>query len=260
MSTRADIFIEGAGRRHGFDAWRGRSRLGFELFIWRYALRGDELPGWSVERLRPIRAPGWPPMYQAIWRAPRAGGAVQVTTFECPSRSSAHMFLLRTLANVQSPLVARRDELPVGDIAFTDRAETAVLFARANLVVLGRVVGGTPRPVVGAVQQIDAGLIEAPPEAATRAMALLRFTPTDEHEDVARLTLPVAATAAALRAAPMPMYKFYSPSGEVYREDDAILYRAASPGDQVVRVYEVHAGAPPATTAVPFVMRAAPRP
>src|SRR5207245_5707794 len=104
-------------KRYGFDQW-SQPRPGAEaLFIWRFALGGQELPEHRVVRIETVGQPDAPAI-ASLWSPEQQRGVlVRVDVSEAPSVAGARAELLRALAEFQSPQVERIDGGP-GDVAF----------------------------------------------------------------------------------------------------------------------------------------------
>jgi hypothetical protein len=154
--------LEAVKRESGFESWRDRNTLGEGLFVWRYTLRGNEIPGGTIYLDQHVEMPappipeaalaaaapeeGAPPtvaspvlrLTQSLWLLSDRpeGPALRLDLYECASRAAAHEMLLHLLAEIQTTPPHRREDLEIGDVAFAAAGETALLFARANLAVV----------------------------------------------------------------------------------------------------------------------------
>jgi len=241
-------FYESLARRHRLDEWRGRTRLEENLFVWQLLLPQDQFEGFVAHRVKQFDLPQWPRMIQSLWRRP--GVATETTllhldAFECSSLQDAHDFLIRLLGSVESPLVARDEASAVGDVAFAGPGGSVLLFARGNVVFALRSAGRRLMPVTKPAAQLDADLVSKPEPSARAAVTAVRGLDAQEFVPEARL-VPMRLQVDEPADVPV-MYKFFSRSGEVLREDGRLVYRHLSPGPQEVRVYaaaadRAHAG------------------
>jgi hypothetical protein len=225
-------------QRHAYETWRDRNTLEENLFIWRFFLSGDEFPGWHAHRIQPMASSQWPPHIKSIWQRP--GGKkeelLSVDVYECESRIAAHEFLLQLLDQFMSPLVQRREEIEVGDVAFAGPEDTQILFARANLVLSLGNAGSDLIPVSDIARQFDEQLINRPKTTGLRVIS--EILPPD-------FTLLQDGVNAPLAVGPLGppelkrWYKIFSRSGEVYQERGQLVYRSTSAETHEVTVFSI---------------------
>ena len=241
-------------QRYAYDAWRDRNTLDENLFVWGFFLSGNECPGWQPHRIRRIEATTpaaleaardsglaareSPVAFQSLWKRPEGGteALLNVNIFECASRTAAHEFLVRLLGEFQSPLIARLEQIPVGDVAFGGPGDAVLLFARANLVHLIQNAGRDLLPVTGVAGQFDRELTSKPETVEGQivpALERMRAVSMEAQVDTG-VRLELEAPDAAER--PL-MYKFFSRSGEVLRQRESLIYQSASAGQQEIDVY-----------------------
>jgi hypothetical protein len=163
VSAAADGFDE-FRRHYGFDDWRAPRPDRAALFIWRFALGGQELPGHEPVRIDTVELPDLVPTIQSLWRPDKEDAErvlLRVDVSEAPSVTEARELLLRTLAQFQSPLIERVSDGP-GDIAFGPSGYRSVAFARANIVVVVRNAGDEVESVEPTARELDRLLHEGP--------------------------------------------------------------------------------------------------
>lgn len=201
------------------------------LFVEGYTAPPDALPGWRLARWRRLPSRAGTVHRDALWQD--AGGdpetALRLEVYECPSREAAHELVIELLANFQSPLIERRQEPPVGDVAFAAPGDTALLFARGNVVMVLANAGRNLVPVSGLAVRLDEDLASPPPAPAGTAAtaAIQRFE--------AAATVTAAGAPAPLRLEPATGaegvgWKLFCSSGEVVREGDHLAFHATEPG------------------------------
>jgi hypothetical protein len=266
MTPTSDPFIAGPLREHfNFDSWQNRNRLGRELFIKNFHVLGNELPGWQVQRVQPVRLSQWPAAHRVLWRP--AGSPVvtalrtsskidpllHLDLYECASRARAHEFLLRLLAEFQLPGITLREETAVGDVLFGNPAGQVALFARGNLAVLLRNSGLTPLPIDALATALDQSLTREPdpsslietraPRARSAAASKLAFGSRAELPLPAPLTQAIPRAASESSTGPVaeaaPMLKLFAKRGELREEHDKIVYQATATGVQDVVVFAI---------------------
>jgi hypothetical protein len=146
----AEDGLEAFRSRYRFDEWRD-ARPEESMFVWRFFLGGQELPGRRPLRIDETAAAGWPPATDSLW----AGGSapVRVDVYETTSRAEAREHLLRQLAEFQSPLLERTDG--PGEVAFGMPEGRSIVFVRANVVVVVRNAGDEVEPVEPVARELD---------------------------------------------------------------------------------------------------------
>lgn len=251
----SDSVLQSLAHKYSFDDWRGVNRANQGLFIWRFVLAGDELPGWRRERSQVVDQPGHARAVHSVWSRRRGAttSLLLLDAFECPSRVAGHDFLLQTLGQVQSPLIDRRQDTPVGDIAFSGPGQSLMLFARANVVFFLRNAGGdapdVPDLAAGLDEQVAAepqGALELPPKPAGKLVLPLTAPPIPEalvlgEKSPLRIE---GAVPSSPREAPPPSedhrwYKCFSSSGDFELEDGEPVYVHGAEQPPDVRIYVV---------------------
>jgi hypothetical protein len=224
-------------RRYDFEAWREHNTLDEELFIWRLFLSGDELPGWQAHRIQAIDVPGWPPSIQSIWRRTedRSEALLRLDVFACASRAAVHEFVLLLLGEYQSPDVARLEQPGAGDVAFT-AGETAILFARANMVVQFRNAESDLVPVADVARQFDQYLAVRPAVGVGAVLPQIQRFEARVVDEPTRVSVPLELEAADPLDRPL-WFAFFSPSGRVLLEAGGLAYRPTRGGVQEVTVF-----------------------
>ncbi|HEX6510293.1 MAG TPA: hypothetical protein VF221_21905, partial [Chloroflexota bacterium] len=223
--------------RFDFESWPRRTTLAENLFIWRLYLTGTELPGWQAYRIQTVTVERWPPSIESIW-IPDSGDTdtlLSVDVFQCSSLSAAKDFLLRMLGDFQSPQITRRADDTPGDVAFSGPGDSHIIFARANLVIAIRNAGPAVVPVIPAARQLDA-LFSARPEPTSGAVAP-SITRLEARAVPAGQLAPLEIQASDPLGRPL-WFKFFSQSGEVFAQDDELLYRSGA-GEQMITAYAV---------------------
>jgi hypothetical protein len=234
--------IDRLSQRYGYEQWSGINTLGENLFIWKFSLSGNEFPGWEVYRIRPVEEVSWPPTILSLWQRPTGvtEELLRVDVFECASRIAAHDFVVQLLGEFQTTLVARQEQIAVGDVAFVVPEDKDILFARGNLVLLVRNADRALVPVTDSARQFDTDLISKPETVGVKVVPEIQrfYSPATEFRVGVNVPLEVEASDPLER----PLwYKFFSSSGEVLLEEGRLIYRPASAGPQVVTVFAINA-------------------
>jgi hypothetical protein len=226
--------------RHGFDAWR--EPPGDEaLFIWRFALGGQELTGYRPLRVDTVEVPDVPPTIQSLWRPDKDDAArvlLRLDVTEASSVTEARVQLLRMLGQFQSPLIERLVDGP-GDVAFGASGNRALVFARANTVVVVLNGGDEVQSVDGPAREVDQLLREGP----DRNRSAVR--PTIRRADVADVGVSDRRQVRVVVEAEDPLgrhvwFRFSAKGGEFRAEHDSVLYRPEDEGPQAIEVAAVN--------------------
>lgn len=243
-----DQVIERLKQHHEFGSWAGRNKLDESLFVHNYFLSDRGIPGWELKRVEEINVEGMPRCIQSFWAAPQEGpeSLIRLDVYECESRAAAHDLLIQILGLFQSPLVARREDLPLGDVTFAPPGAANATFARANIVFVVSRAGRKDFSVNEFARRLDEDLISKPEESASavRPAGSLDF----------RLAMAAVAPEGSasldvdtmeLAAQPVCL-KFFSTSGEVQAEEGKLIYKATGAGPPAITVYAIdpEGGAP----------------
>ena len=192
-----------------------------------------------------------PGLTRSLWSPSdaQADTLLDIDVLDCASRADAHETLLGVLAQFQSPLFWRDDELPIGDIAFVGPTPAVLVFARANLVYHLRNRGQHVAPVYDAARGCDAVVIEPPartaetverPAAVQAKVTKPPAEPTEEvHIEVEAAVAPVPG-ASTLETSPL-LGRAFTRTGELRREDGRIMYRPTQAGAGSIELSVAHA-------------------
>jgi hypothetical protein len=228
-------------RHYGFDDWREPQPDGAALFIWRFALGGQELPGYEPLRIDTVELPDVPPTIQSLWRPSNeeaAGVLLRVDVSEAQSVLDARAFLLRTLGEFQSPQIERISDGP-GDVAFGGGDHRVLVYSRANMVVMVRNGGDEVESVEAPARELDRLLRDGPgPNRSSVQPAITRAeaepTSVSGHRQF-RLALEAED--------PLGRHlwlRFSAESGEFVAQGDGVVFRPAGEGKQAVEIAVVN--------------------
>jgi hypothetical protein len=227
--------------RHDFEAWRAPDPAQGAFLVWRHFLGGRELPGWRAHRIQRVEAPDTPPAHHSIWQRADGRGQILVAfdVYECASAAQAREFLVRVLAEFQTPLLER---VPgIGEVAFTVPGEGAIVFARANLVLVLRNAGAETISLGDVARRFDENL-RARPESGMpweEAPVIARFE-AGAARVVAGQTVPLTLDAPP-RAGRAVWFKLFGPAGTFEIENDRPLFRPAAAGPAEILAYAIAA-------------------
>ena len=226
-------------KRHEYDAWRNRNTLAESLFIWRFILRGDEFPNLMIHRIQPSRVDALASSVHSVWHSGYRDGEelLILDIFECPSRETAHEFVLRLLGEFQSPSVSRQDQLEIGDIAFAMPAGSSILFARANLVVSMSVTEAKKTDIARLAKNFDRYLAARPESRSGVVPEIHRFEA--QGIQTGREVIPLRLEAVDPLGRPL-WYKLFSAAGSVAVEEGSLVYRPERPGQHRIEVCAIN--------------------
>lgn len=237
--ARDEEYLEHLKQRHAYDNWRGINALAEELFIWHFFLCGNEFTGWQALRIQTVESPGSPPYITSIWQGPDEDKEqlLNVDIFECASRPTAHQWLLERLGEFMSPLIQRREDIQIGDVAFAGPEGTQILFARANLVVSMSNGGADLVQVNDLASALDDRLIHRPDSTGLKVTA--EILPPD-----------FALSDGSAPIAPGPFgslegkrwYKLFSVSGQISSDGNRLRYESTTAGAHEVTTFSVACG------------------
>jgi hypothetical protein len=216
----------------------------------------------------PSETPEAPAVIRSFWKqSAESPSVLNLNIFECSSRTVAHHFLIKVLSQFQSPLLTRRDDLEVGDVAFALPGSTIVIFARGNLVHVLRNASPQVVPVEDVAREFDNDLISKPavtqaalgaavPEISRASLAVTELrvgVPSQLNIEAAdylqpNVETPLRAQASAplergetVQARPI-MYKIFSPrEGLVFREQQRLFYQTQRAGTQALTLFAINA-------------------
>lgn len=233
--------LQWLAERYGFASWKDAStpKPGQEeSFLWQFALFGREIAGWTAHRVQRTALSNTVRANFSIWR-PASGDAsslLAVDVFELPSRGEARAHLLEVLGEFQGPLLARRED--VGAIAFAS-GDAALIFTRANLVLVIRSVERVLAPVPAVARALDQYLLTRPTPTPGVGPEIRAFRSATEK---ASRGSPAPLVVEAIESQERPIwYKVFATGGEVRVEGGQLVYVAAATGLQQLTLFAIGA-------------------
>jgi hypothetical protein len=227
--------------RYGFDRWREPPPRGEALFIWRFTLGGQELSGHRPLRIDTVELPDEPPTIQSLW-GPDGDDSdrtlLRVDVHEASSVTEARALLLRTLAQFQSPLIERISDGP-GDIAFGPGGYRALVFARANMVVVALNAGDELRSVEPPARELDRLLREGPDADRSSVRPTIRPTEVEPESVTGRRQVRLRPDAEDPLGRHI-WFRFSTKDGAFSAEDDSVLFIPEEEGAQAIEIAAVN--------------------
>jgi hypothetical protein len=228
------VTVDAFGKHYGFDQWSEPERGAEALFIWRFALGGQELPGHRAVRIETVGQPDAPAI-ASLWSPEQQQGVlVRVDVSEAPSVAAARAELLRVLADFQSPQIERVDGGP-GDVAFGPGGNRALAFARANIVVVVRNAGDEVEPVETPAHELDQLLREGPAAERSSVRPAIRRAAAEVAGREARLVVDAEDPLGR-----HVWFRFSAKSGEFLAQGDGVVYRPEGDGKQAIEVAAIN--------------------
>jgi hypothetical protein len=226
------------GKRYGFDDWR-EPKGGEALFIWRFALGGQELPGYNALRIDTVEHADLPRKIESLWRTGKKGAdrvLLRVDASEASSVPKARAELLRLLAQFQSPEIERIGDGP-GDIAFGGAGYRALVFASANIVVLMLNAGDEIQSVEPPARDLDRLLREGPGADRSSVRPTIQRAEVESASGGRQVRLVLEAEDPLGRHV---WFRLSAPGGEFVAQEDGVVFRPEGEGRQAIEVTAVN--------------------
>lgn len=143
-------------RRYEYSAWKAAADVESQTHLTMPAFRGDELPGWSLQRASKSRQLDGTPLVRGFWVADGDPERVlDVEVFDCSRACGARAFMLTLLGDMQGATASREPAESLGDVAFRLGGDKAVVFARRNVVVRIRNAGNAVASGIAPARALD---------------------------------------------------------------------------------------------------------
>lgn len=240
MSAAAD-WLDEFRKRYGFDDWREPPAGAEALFIWRFALGGQELPGHHALRIDTVEQADLPPKIESLWTLEKEDAdraLLRVDASEASSVTEARALLLRTLAQFQSPQIERIDGGP-GDIAFSPSGYRSLVFARANVVVVVLNAGDEVQSVESPARELDQLLGEGPHADRSSVRPTIRRAEVAEESVLGRRQVRLRVDAEDPLGRHV-WFRFSAKRGEFSAEADGVVFRPEEEGRQSIEIAAVN--------------------
>lgn len=213
--------------------WSEKGAVTRNLFIWKFAMAGNEFPQWKLSKSLPSQqAPGGA-FRTFVIEKPGKKEAIRIDVIESSSWQDAREALLNLLGEHARPLKEIQGEGRVGDITYVGPggSEEMMIFVRANIVVRIRSIGGIGVPVREASSSMDLLYSKQVP----RGVENKKFKLNVDKERLDRGKAARLVVAADLPPKASVWYKFMADGGEFFVEKEEVLFRAETPGDYNVK-------------------------
>jgi hypothetical protein len=149
-NNREEAFRNQVKTNYEFSTWAGRTKDGAGFQVSNFAIRSQDLEGWSEEQSEELPATKRQRrVVRYVFNSPDPRSQrLIVTVFECNSVEDAHESLIDVVMTYMAPSLPRCETrgLEIGDICFGSHGDVNlnVIFARFNILV--EVKSATPGP------------------------------------------------------------------------------------------------------------------
>jgi hypothetical protein len=224
-----------------FDSWKNLETAGERLFVSKFFFTDYMVPALQLVEVQYTNRQAPQPVIQSFWTSVPDLEDIffRVDVYETASWQQAREGAMRLLTTFHEPSVIRRDNRALGDVAFADRAFETILFATGNLVFLLRNVGGESLSLSESAASINSNILNPPPgtiEPITPVDRVTRFH-FETAESFVNDKVKIIGEEPTEPLLPERLYQFFSPTGEVSRQDDDLVYHAQSAGLNTLRIF-----------------------
>jgi hypothetical protein len=215
-----------------------------DLFIWKFFLAGNEVPGWSLTESNTTEENKNKITREYYWQSNQGEDeAVKIDVIECPSRQEAQKTLLNMLENhmaMSLPEFSFGNNTRLGDAAYagSGKLQIHVLFIRANMVVVINSIGEKDIAVPQIAVTLDEIFYQKPkPSEKAGLPVITEFAKTKQVINVKdRKATGISIEAADPSGRPV-WFKFFIGDGEIFRENDHIFYTAGDNKENRLSVF-----------------------
>jgi hypothetical protein len=221
---------------YGYEQWQFADKASPNLFIESFPLPGQRIVGFEMFPPQLIYTTNWPRTVHWVGKGSDQFDLIRIDGQVCSSPEEARYFLMQTLAQFQCPTLVRRDDLEIGDIAFVEEEQDAIVFAMGNVVTLVRNAGRTSLDFRRVAQAVDDALKSTPVSVGVKLEETPSFTVASMTVSVGQ---PVILQPIREQTAVSPVHKFFSESGSVIREGDNFIYQSQKSGPQTLTIFAI---------------------
>lgn len=228
--------------KYDTTAWESETAEGRRLFIYNYAMRGDELPRWELVKTLVVQHEPEVTERTYLWKHKAAEEElIQISIIETPRWSHAQQYLKMQLDHCMRPEISRGTSkaATIGDVQYAGYANdsnkaAAFLTSRGNLQISVRSAGKKAVNVLPIARNIDDRFIKPPAKTGARARAWKKLRPGE-------LSVKKGKPAIILEKLPVPVtrsgwLRVEVPDGELRREGDALYYIPGTSGAKRIQI------------------------
>jgi hypothetical protein len=225
------------------SAWEHETDLGRRLYIYNYAMKGNELTGWELIKVVVAQLDANHTEKIFLWQRKKSKDEelIQVAVVESGYWRHAQHQLLNQLQHCMRPNIPRGSGQTaiVGDVQYVAEAQgtkeiAAIYFTRGNLQITVRSSGKKPVDVAALAKKIDGFFTKAPTKDLQRKKLVKAVQPNTIKAKKAkpmvlidRLPEPVARSG---------WLRVTVPEGEIRRDGDVLLFEAGKDGAKSVEI------------------------
>jgi len=229
--------------QYNIEKWAAETTVGKNLFIWKFFLKGKEMPGWELSESYVREDSKNVVVKEYYWgNKENTDQSIKMDVFETSSWKDAQRLLLTLLENHMAiNLTEARDrKIELGDVAYTGLGEIVqhILFARANMVVIVNSIGKKDISVDTIAKKLDELFYTIPGPSETGLLPPINlFSVTlDKLYLNQKAGLKIEASDLLGSSA---WFKFYSENGEVLKEDGNLFFIPSSRGENQLSVFAI---------------------
>lgn len=225
------------------NEWEQETTLGRHLFVYNYAMRGNEFAGWELIKTTVMENEPGVAEKIYMWKRKKSQEEelVQVSVMESSSWRHAQHHLMNQLHHCMRPDIPRGTgkTAGIGDVQYIGQASgsediAAVFFSRGNLQINIRSVGKKPVDVVTLAKKLDNRFIKPPTKTEEKAGLVSTLKP-------GKLKVKKDEKAVVLEKLPEPVsrsgwIKVNVPEGELRRDGDVLYCTCEKAGQKNVEI------------------------
>lgn len=250
---------EGLMRQYDVQKWAKQTKVGKRTFIWKFFMRGKEIPGWTLTKTIPEQIYEDRRILTYMWQKTEGDEEelIKIDVVESPSWRQAHETLLELLGKYQAlqlPEAASRN-IEIGDVAFVGFGETiqSAIFARANMIVRIHGVGKQDVSIVNTAKQIDELFVSRPQLSKKGVVPEIESFSSDRRS--AKINEIVTLSMRAKEPLDRPLwYKFIVNQGELFVRDEKVCFSSKTPGQPEISLFVVNENGFIAGTALSIIV------
>lgn len=231
--------------RYDPQKWVEKTEVGKHIFIWKFIMRGKEIPGWTLIKAIPEQIYEERRILTYLWQKDEGNAEIliKIDTVESISWHRAHETLLTLLGEYQGPrlLEATSRKIELGDVAFVGFGETVQpgVFARANMAVRIHNVGNRDISVVDIAKKIDELFVSRPRLSGRGVIPEIELFSSERK--VAKVNRVITLNIKAKDPLDRPLwYKFMTDQGELFVRDEKVCFSSKIPGHQEISFFAVN--------------------
>lgn len=232
-------------RQYDLQKWAGQTETGKHIFIWKFFMRGREIPGWKLIKIIPDHVYKDRRTLTYMWQKvdSKTEELIRIDIIESHSWRKSHEALLELLGGYQAPQLpeASSRKIEVGDVAYAGFGEImqSVVFTRANMIIRIHSVGKQNVSVVDIAKQMDNLFVTKPKLSEKGVIPEIELfsserTATKRDESVA---LNIKARDPLDRQL---WYKFIAEQGEFFVEDEKVWFLPEKIGQPQLSLFAVN--------------------